>query len=255
MSNILTVAKYTFKEIYRSKVLVMSLLAAMAVYLASFIAMEFSYGNPLKVALDFGLGTSTFFSVLIAIFLGVSLISDEVESRTIYMILARPISRSSFIIGKVLGMSLILFMNMFIINIAAISIFVTYGGSFDSMILASMLFSFFESLLVLFVVILFSLYVNRLISVVGAFLVYIFGHAVPNSLDITFVATREWLKSLLTTYTYIFPNFDRLNLKPFVIYESTIPDAYYGNLFIYGILYSLALVLIITVIFSKKELN
>ena len=105
MIKSLIVAKYTFKELLKSKIVVASLWLGFSVLILTYVTSEYSYGNPAKVAIDFGLGASSLVCLAISIFMGVSLISDEIESRTIYLSLSRPISRSNFLIGKILEMN------------------------------------------------------------------------------------------------------------------------------------------------------
>ena len=85
LRKIAIVAAYTFRETY--------------------VATEFTYGVPERVALDFGLGMLSLSSLSISLFLGVSLLSKEIESRTVYMVISRPVPRFAFIIGKILGLS------------------------------------------------------------------------------------------------------------------------------------------------------
>ena len=114
MNKTLLVARYTFKQLLKSKIMYNCFWLGLALMLFTYITSEFSFGNPRFIAMDFGVGVSSLASVAVAIFLGVSLLSDEIESRTVYIALSKPISRSSFIFGKILGMGLILFLNIFI---------------------------------------------------------------------------------------------------------------------------------------------
>ena len=98
LEKIYHIAKYTFVEIYKGKILYNVLLIGIGLILLTYVASEFTYGVPSRVALDFGLGTLYLSSVGIALFLGATLISKELENRTVYMILSRPLKRSSFLL-------------------------------------------------------------------------------------------------------------------------------------------------------------
>jgi ABC-2 type transport system permease protein len=101
LNKIFTITKYTFLDLYKSRILLNCLFLGILLLAATILASEFTYGTPEKVALDFGLGVTSISTVAIAIFMGVSLIANEIESRTIYLVLSRNIGRSDFIIVKV----------------------------------------------------------------------------------------------------------------------------------------------------------
>jgi ABC-type transport system involved in multi-copper enzyme maturation permease subunit len=249
------VAKYTFKELVKSKVMVITLWASLILFIAVYVTSEFSYGNPQKIALDFGLGVSSLLSAAIAIFLGGNLVRKEVESRTIYIALSRPIDRFNFLIGKITGMSFILGLNILIINLVGLAVYVFFGGSFDWLILISVLFSFFESFIILLVVILFSLFTNQTISVVNTVVIYVLGHAIPRSLDIHFLVSRPLLLKFVKGYSYIFPNLDKINIRDFVIYKKGLESSFLWGGVGYTLLYSAFLILLSGYIFNKKELD
>lgn len=249
------VAKYTFKELIKSKVMVVTIWASLILFIAVYVTSEFSYGNPQKIALDFGLGVSSILSAMIAIFLGGNLVRKEVESRTIYIALSRPIDRFNFLLGKITGMSFVLGLNIIIINIVALAVYAFYGGNFDWLILVSIIFSFLESLIILLVVIFFSLFTNQTISIVNTVIIYVLGHAIPRSLDIHFLVSRPLLLKTVKTYSYIFPNLDKINIRDFVIYNRGLENGFILGGVAYTILYSTFLVLLSGYIFNKKELD
>ena len=139
--NSLVVSKYTFLEIYKSKVMINVLFLGLALVVLSYVASEFTYGVPQKIALEFGLGIVTISSVAIAIFMGSTLLSSEISNRTAYLVLSRPISRQSFILGKFLGMGLILFIDIFILGLLTFILYATLGGELDAFMFASLFFS------------------------------------------------------------------------------------------------------------------
>ena len=103
-NKIFTIAYYTFKEIFKSKILVSVFFAGLGLMLVTYVATEFTYGVPERVALDFGLGILSLSSLAISLFLGATLLSKEIDSRTVYMVISRPVPRFAFILGKLLGL-------------------------------------------------------------------------------------------------------------------------------------------------------
>lgn len=223
--------------------------------LVTYIASDFSYGVPSKVALDFGMGVTTLSAVGIAIFMGVNLISQEIESRTLYMVLSRPISRASFFLGRVLGMILILSLNILILGLMTLFLFFYMGGEFSTLIAFAYLFLIFEAIMVLLIVIFFSLFTNTVISVMNTLVIYIVGHALSGSFDISFIRDNPFILYLLKTYSYFAPDFSKLNIKDFLIYKLTLPMEYLAQVVAYGVFYISLLICINIVIFNKKNFD
>ena len=255
MTKALIIAKYTFKELIKSKVMFLSFWLSLAVLVITYVTSEFSYGAPQKIAIDFGLGASSWACVGIALFMGVSLISQEVETRTIYISLARPVSRTSFILGKILGMALVLILNILIINSVSMLNYFYYGGTFSSLLFYAIVFSFFESFLVLLVVVLFSMVTNITISIINTIIIFFIGHSISASLEIGFVKRSLLLPKIIKAYSYIIPNFDKINIKDFIIYKSSLEFSYIAGSLLYCIIYSTALLSIMIYTFNRKELE
>ncbi len=251
----LIVAKYTFNEIIKSKVLYNVLLLGLGLVVVAIVAAELTYGVPGRVAIDLGLGMLSLSAVGIAIFMGVGLLSKEIDSRTIYIMLSRPISRVSFIVGKLIGMGAVLLLNILILAMMTISLYLFLGGELDSLILMTVLFSFFEALLVLFVVVLFSLITNNYLSVIFTLTVWIVGHAISETLTNVFSKGNPVLHKLVMIGGIVLPSFDKLNIKDYVIYKQSLPVAYLLSTAGYSILYLFMLGFVMSVIFKKKSLD
>ena len=251
----LTVAKYTFSEFVQSKILYNVFFLSLGLLVLTYVASEFTYGVPNKVALDFGLGASSISTLLISIFLGANLIIREVENRTLYMILSRPISRSEFLIGKVLGLIGIVFVNTLVLGCISISLYFFMGGGWSYLIPYSFLFIILESVIILLVVILFSLMTNTILAVVNTLVVYISSYAIFEVSNTTFVNNNIVFKKVLNVGSYFLPSLSSFNVKDYILYEklAPIPSLNFGIL--YGFSYIMFLLLICVFIFNKKNLD
>src|SRR6476659_1520795 len=128
MMKTLTIAFYTFKEIWKSKILLNVFFVGIGLMIVTYVATEFTYGVPERVALDFGLGMLSLSSLSISLFLGVTLLSKEIESRTIYMVISRPVPRYVFILGKIFGLLGIQGLNILILSSMSLLSVVLLGG-------------------------------------------------------------------------------------------------------------------------------
>ena len=131
LKNIKTIASYTFQEVLKSKVLYNIMFLGIGLLIVTYVAQQFTYGAPSRVALDFGVGALSLSSVGIAIFMGVGLLSREIENRTVYMIVSRPVKRSSFVLGRILGLNMILVLNILILSILTLLVYFLTGGSMN----------------------------------------------------------------------------------------------------------------------------
>ena len=250
----LTVAYYTFRDLLKSKVLFNVVLIGLALVLASFVASEFTFGVPQRVALDFGLGALGLSTLAIAVLMGVGLISNELESRTIYMTLSRPVSRTSFLLGKSMGMGLIFVANILILSVLTLGFYFYLGGELDALIFWNVLYTILEAFMCLYLVVLFSLVTNKALSVIFTFFLYVSGHAVNDSFIEKF-QDSPFISFLLNKYHYILPGFHKLNIKGFLLYQKNLEFPFLAQTLGYGIFYLFALILLTCVIFERKDLD
>ncbi len=253
--KILIVASYTFKEILKSKILLNVFFIGIGLMVVTYVATEFTYGVPERVALDFGLGMLSLSSLAISLFMGVSLLSKEIESRTVYMIISRPVSRFAFIIGKILGLLGIQFLNILILGTLTITTTVLMGGKIDPLTIWSIGFTFLESLMLLLLVVFVSLFANTILAVILSVVILLLGHSIRDTQQISFVQNTPLLNHALDAYHFILPAFYKLNLKDFVIYNKTLELSYLMQNLAYGVLYSVFLLLMIVFVFNRKNLD
>ena len=255
LDKILIISKTTFKEIWKSKILINVFFIGLAMMVVTFVATEFTYGVPERVALDFGLGMLSLSSIGISLFLGVGLLSKEIDSRTVYMVISRPVPRYSFILGKILGLMGIQIVNVFILSLMTISATLLLGGQISELLIWAIIFTLIESLMLLLVVVLISLLANTVLSVLLSVVLLLLGHIIRETQEISFVANNPILVKILDFYHFILPAFYKLNLKSEVIYKSQISSSYLLMSGGYGVLYSLFLLLMIVYFFNKKNLD
>lgn len=255
MKQVFTIAKYTFLEILKSKILVNILMLGFALFCVTFVAYQFTYGEPEKIALDFGLGALSISSVGIALFFGVNLLAKEIESRTVYMIISRPIERYQFYFGKIIGLICILSLNVLILSVLTLSVYFFVGGSYANLLLWSIFFIMIEAVVVLLVVSTLTLLTTSTLSIMLSIGVYISGHAIPAATETSFVKNSVILKYIIDIYHFLLPGFYKFNIKNFVLYKQDLDTPYIISVLVYGILYMCFLIGIGIFIFNRKSLD
>jgi ABC-2 type transport system permease protein len=255
LNKIFTVARFTLHELLKSKILFVTLFIGVLIAIATFVATEFTYGTPVKIALDFGFGMLSLSSLGISLFMGASLLPNELDSRTVYMVISRPVPRWCFILGKVLGLMGVLCINVLILSLFMIICLLLLGGELNQAIFLTAAFNILECLLLLLVVVFLSLFLNSILSSSVAFSLLFLGHAVQETQSITFVQNRAIFEYILKAYHFFLPAFYKLNFKDFIVYEKVIPGELLITSFLYSVSYSLGLILLIIYSFNRKNLD
>lgn len=255
IKGVLTVTHYTYLEIIKSKILLQILILGGILMGVVFVAQQFTYGVPERVVLDVGLGALSLSTVGIALFMGTTLISNEIENRTVYMTLSRPISRSAFLIGRICGMSLVLLINITILGALTVIFCSALGGIISPLIFQCIFLSGLESLIILTIVIFVSLFANNVISVITTIGVYFIGHAVSGTKDLVITKMSPVLSATHTLLSYVVPNFGKLNLKDYVLYKQSVGLDYIASATLYGTLYFLVILISSCFIFENKNLD
>lgn len=116
MSKVVAIALNTFKEAVRNKVLYFLVIFAILLIVFSSVISDLSIASPEKLIKDLGLAAIDFIGFLIAVFVGVYLVYNELDKKTIYTIVSKPIDRSQFVVGKFLGLLFTIYVNVLIMS-------------------------------------------------------------------------------------------------------------------------------------------
>jgi ABC-type transport system involved in multi-copper enzyme maturation permease subunit len=255
MNKTFTVGKYTFLEVYRSRVMLSILFIAFGLIIVSYVASEFAYGAPSKVALDFGFALTSLSNLVMAIFIGSTLLGKEIESRTLYMILSRPISRTSFMTGKVLGLSSVLIINTLVLSTVSLIIYYFLGGKINLLMFWAAWFLLIEAFIMMLFAVLFSLLTNNSLAIIYTLTVWIVGHSLSAASNSLFAKLSNFWSFILKVISCLIPDLEKINLKDFLIYEQTISLSYLMKAQIYVTIYAFALLFIISFLFKNKNLD
>jgi ABC-type transport system involved in multi-copper enzyme maturation permease subunit len=177
LSNLFTIARNTFRESVRDRVLYNLVLFVLLITAAAVFLGELTAGNEARVIVNLGLSVVLFFGAFIAIFVGVGLVSKEIEKRTVFAIFSKPITRGEFLVGKYLGLCLTLLVNV-VIMAAGISLALLYVGGSELVLssLSAILLVYFELIVLTAIAILFSTFSSPTLSALLTFLIFVIGH-------------------------------------------------------------------------------
>ncbi|MBU1343055.1 MAG: ABC transporter permease [Proteobacteria bacterium] len=156
MGKIMAIALNTFRESIRDRIFYSLLFFAVVLILFSMVLSNLTIGDPLKIIKDFGLGSISIVGTLIAIFVGIGMVYKEMEKRTIFVILSKPLARWQFLIGKYFGLSLTILVEVAVMSILLFVLCFLYVPQVPWNLLYAIIPIFFEIVLILAVAFLFS---------------------------------------------------------------------------------------------------
>ena len=114
----LLVAGAAFKESVRDRVPYTMVIFAVLMMAASYLISQMTAGQDLKIIKDLGLAALSIFGLLIAVFIGIGLVSKEVEKKSVFALLTKPVTRTEFILGKYVGLVTTLVVNLTVMTVA-----------------------------------------------------------------------------------------------------------------------------------------
>lgn len=258
MHRSLTIALNTFKETIRDRILYVIFVFAILMCLLSIILGSLSIGNNLKIILDFGLGSINIFGVILSIFIGTSLVFKEIDRKTIYIILSKPIDRWEFILGKFFGLALTLTILVALMSIVFFILLLLYNVSLSQIYLAfvSIIMILVELYLVIAVALLFSSFSSPLLSMVFTGCIWAIGHFNPVMLMLAQYSHSDLLVNLVTFLHYLLPDLSKFNIKNNIDnLDYVLNLTQIGLILGYGALYTSVVLMISVISFEKREFN
>jgi ABC-type transport system involved in multi-copper enzyme maturation permease subunit len=236
-SRIAHVAFNTFREAVRDRVLYNLIAFALLLSGAAILVGQISIDIERLVVVNLGLTAVTFFGVVIAIFIGIGLVSKEIEKRTLYTVLSRPVRRWEFVVGKFLGLTGTLVVNTFFMAIGVFMALLYVAHKFqlsDLGILTALYFIVLQFFVVCSLALLFSSFSSPMLAAVFTFALFVIGSL---SDDLRGIATvvKGIGGTIATGITYLVPNFSGMNIISQVAHGETIA----GRLIVYNTLYAL----------------
>ena len=152
------------------------------------------------------------------------------------------------------GTSAVLFLNSIILSFFTLSVYLLLGGEINSLIIWTILFIFLEALVFLMVVILLSLLTNVTMTIIYGLVIYVSGHALSSTMMNKFVENSDLLSFLISLFSWILPNFSRLNIKDYVLYEQTLDQSFLIGSSLYAVAYFVLMFVFSSLVFKRKDL-
>ena len=250
--KILAIGLNAFREAIRDKVLLNLLFFALALVVGAGVLSTLTVGERNKIIVDLSLAAMNIVGALMAIFLGISLVSKEIDRRTIYNILSKPVRRYEFLLGKYLGLAITLGVNTALMALLAAAIFPLMGEPLPDGLWLPVGMIYLEMLVVVAGSLLFSTFTTTTLGAVFSVAIYLMGHLSGPLLQMAQASTGAARTLGLALY-YLLPNFDNFNYKPYALRLETVPDGMICASLGYGVLYITFVLSLAILIFQRRE--
>ena len=266
MSATLAIAVNAFRESVRDKVLYNLVLFAVVMIGASYLIGQLTAGQDVKIIKDLGLSATSAFGLFIAVFIGIGLVSKEVERKSIYSLLAKPISRASFIIGKFLGLVLTLAVNVAAMTVAyyAVLAYMNWmaepgmreswpAPATDVRLVVPIVLILAQLTVVTAIALFFSTFSSPLLSALLTLCIWTAGHFNADLRNFQAVVDSPPAVYTARTLYYLLPNFASFDVKTQVVHGDAVPPADVALTLAYAVVYVAALLVAAVAVFRRRD--
>ena len=255
--RIQAIAFNTFRETVRDRVLYNLVFFALLLVASAPLLGQISIGVQRVLLINLSLTAISVFGIVISIFVGISLVSKEIEKRTLYPVLSRPVGRGEFIVGKYLGLSGTLLINTIAMTAGfylALFLMMRQFTRVDANILIAVFFLLLQFLVIIGLTLLFSSFSTPLLSALFALSMFIAG---TFSADLrTFAAMSHGMQRWVAQATsYVIPNLGSLNVITRVAHDQIISRPLIAYNTLYALLYAIVTISGAALIFSRRNLK
>lgn len=266
MTAIRIIAVNVFRESVRDKVLYNLVFFAILLMGTSYLLGQLTAGQDVKIIKDLGLAATSIFGLFIAVFIGIGLVSKEVERRSIYSLLSKPIERYQLVVGKYVGLVLTLAVNL---SVMAVALYVVLAymawmagplaaaawdaPALDPALMKAVALTFVELAIVTAIALFFSTFSTPMLSAALTFGLFIAGRFSADLRNFNDVVESPAVSLLARALYWILPNLGPFDVRAQVVHGQPVTLGYMALSSVYGLLYIAALVVAAAAIFSRRD--
>jgi ABC-type transport system involved in multi-copper enzyme maturation permease subunit len=258
MTRVNAVAWNTFREAVRDRVLYNLVFFALLMMASAVFLGQISLGIETVVLVSVGLSAVSVIGLLIAVFTGVGLVSKEIDKRTLYALLSKPVRRWEFLVGKFAGLVLTLTVNTAAMAAGLILslLFVKHTlERADAVVLVAVYFILLKISIVIALALLFSCFTSQLLSILFTAGLYVAGLFVTEMRNLNGSRLAPALQTFFSWISYVLPNFENFNIMAAAAHGKAVPAALILQNTAYAVLYCGIVLAAATVVFSRRNLK
>lgn len=251
MTKIIAIAGVTVRDALRQKLAVNLLVFALLIIAAAQVLAELTFGEQYRIIADLTLTAAGVFGTLIAVFLGANLIAGDVQRRSLYPVLAKPVSRAQYVLGRYAGLLAVLLLNLAAMALCTVGVLAYYRQGLGFLVSTPILLAFaglaVQLAMVAAIATLFSSFTNVTLAAIATLVLAAAGHSAR-------VALPFWRTSGLgRAVALVVPNLAALDWKVAVVYADRVAEA--PLLLAYGVLYTGVVLALAAAVFTRRDLR
>lgn len=249
------IAENTVRELVRSKLLHNLIFFAVLLIASSMFVAQLTIGQWDRVILDMGLAAIEVSGVLVAVLIGVGLVAGEIERRTVFPTLARPLSRWAFLLGRFLGLFAMMAVSVVLMMavLAVVLRLAGYGVSSSAAVAALLIL--LELALMAAAALLFGSFTKPILASAFSLSLFLVGHLLSDLKAFQQRSQSELAKALTGVAYRMLPDLELLNVKSLAANDLPVPHGLAQAAALYAVAYAAGLLVIATVIFSRRDLK
>lgn len=260
------VAVSVFRESVRDKVFYNLVLFAVVLVAASLLLGQLTAGQEVKIIKDLGLAATAIFGLFIAVFVGIGLVSKEVERRSIYGLLSKPITRTQLLLGKYAGLVLTLAINVVVMTVALYVVLAVMNAlappearaaweapALDPALLKAVGLIFVELSLVTAIALFFSTFSSPMLAAGLTFALYLVGHFNADLRNFEQVIESPVMSAVARAIYFLLPNLSPFDVKAQVVHAQPVHWGYIGLAVAYAVTYVGATLTAASWIFGRRD--
>ena len=252
------VALNTFREAVRDRVLYSLVFFGLLMMAAAVLVGQISIGIEDTVIVTLGLSAISMIGLLIAVFIGVALVSKEMDKYTLYALLAKPVRRWEFLLGKFGGLALTLAVNTAAMALGLLMVMLYVKHSLqrsDAVVLVAVYFILLKLALVVALALLFSCFTTPLLAILFTVGLYIVGLYVQELRDMPLEVMSPAMSSFTKWLSYVLPNFENFNVMAMAAHGRAVPGTLILQNTLYAVVYCTIVLMAAATVFSRRNLK
>lgn len=263
--NIYNIAAITLAEMLRKGIFYLLLFFSAGIIIFSYYMNFFSLGSQTPIIKDFSLSSTSFFSIILTIVLSLTLIPAEIENKTIYPVISKPVKRHEYILGKYLGVISLIMINLLALTLLLMGILLIKENLINYGILKATTLIFAQCMIVCAITIFLSMIVTSPVNFSLMFFIIIIGN-LSNAylgylIGMMLTASSGVMMTLVYTVTVILqaikvvlPTFAFFNIKDAIVHSYFVSNFYIFEVVLYSVLYTSFILMATYLVFEEKDL-
>ncbi len=245
----------TFRETVRDRIFYLVAIFGLVMLASTAVLSPLTVGAQAKIMSDVGLAAMVAFGLLVVVFVGSGMVRKEMDKGTILTILAKPIGRREYLVGKFLGLNLTLTAMLAVMTALFLLLLLVAPGAFSLRFLPVVYLTFLELTLVNAVAVLFSTCVSPVLAAVFTLGAFVVGHLSASIRDFGQMQGGPVQKAVTEVVYYLTPNLEVFNLRGAVVHGQTVSLEHLGLTTVYAAGWTVLLLILAGAVFARRELR